>query len=152
MNPIRILAIMLLLMTLSISWLPAQQTESVELLGKYPVEQSREDSGFIQPGLVITTNEQFNQIWKKLKGGDQPKISFETSFIVLHVRDAANPNRHRFSARVKDGELEVLALSTRIGFQRSDKTLTTILEVSRDGISAVRAYNPKTKKHITTAL
>lgn len=152
MNPIRTLAITLLVVTFTVSWLPAQQTESVELLGKYPVEQSREDSGFIKPGLVITTNEQFNQIWKKLKGGDQPKISFETSFVVLHVRDAADPNRHRFSARVKDGELEVLALSTRIGFQRSNKTLTTFIEFPRTGIRTVRAYNPKTKKHIKTAI
>jgi len=139
-------------MSLSVSWLFAQQSEAVELLGKYPVEQAREDSGFIKPGLVITTNQQFNQVWKKLKGGDQPKINFENSFVVLHVRDAADPNRHRFVPRVKDGVLEVLALSTRIGFQRSDKTLTTIIEFSRTGISAVRDYNPKTKKHITTAL
>lgn len=132
--------------------LSAQDSSTAEPLGKYPVEQPQVDSAFIKPGLVITTQKQFTEAWRKLKGGDQPKISFDSAFVVLHVRDAADPNRHRFSARIKGGALEVLALSTRIGFQRSDRTLTTVLEFSRDGVEAVRAYNPKTRKHVTTPL
>ena len=152
MNQVFSLALLVLALISGGVSVSAQESRTAEILGKYPVEQPRVNSSFIKPGLVVTTQKQFSEVWKKLKGGDQPKISFDSAFVVLHVRDAADPNRHRFTARIRDSELEILALSTRIGFQRSDRTLTTVMEFSREGVEAFREYNPKTRKHVTTPL
>jgi len=130
----------------------SQDSQSVEILGQYPVEQSRKDSAFIMPAMIITSEKQLIESWDKLKGGDRPKINFNSSFLVLHVRDAADPNRHRFLARIKDGQLELMALSTRIGFQRSDKTITTLVEFSRKGVVSFKAFNPKNNKQVVTPL
>lgn len=95
---------------------------------------------------------QFSEVWNRLQGGDKPTIDFNSSFVVAHVRDAADPNGHRFSGRVKEGELELMTLSTLIGFQPSDKTVTTLIEFSRKGVISFKAYDPKTRKYKLTPL
>lgn len=131
---------------------PAQDFEKVPLLGQYPVEQTREESAFVEPGLLITSQKQLVELWAKLKGGDQPKVNFKTSILIANVRDAADPNRPRFMARSKQGQLELMVLTTRIGFQRSDRTITTLLEISRKGLTSFKAYNPKTNKHVVSPI
>lgn len=130
----------------------AQGFEKVEIRGQFPVEQLRKNSEFIQRIPVITSQKQLYEVWKKLKGGEKPRVHFETSLLIPRVRDAADPNRHQFSARVKDGKLELLTLSTLIGFERSDKTITTLIEIPRKGITAIRHYNPVTRKYEVTLI
>ena len=132
--------------------LQAQEIRNVPILGEYPVEQTHEDSAFIPRMLLISNNKQLTDVWKKLKGGDLPIIDFKSSIVVASVRDAADPNQRRFLPRVRMGELEINILSTRIGFQPSTRTVTTLIEVSREGIRSFRQYDPKTRKYLITKL
>jgi len=68
------------------------------------------------------------------------------------VRDAANPNGHRFSGRVKEGEFELMAVSTLIGFQPSDETVTTFIEFCRKDVDSFKTYDPKHRIYKLTRL
>ena len=64
---------------------------------------------------------------------DLPEVDFESSFLCIQTRDAADPNRVRWSARHnEDGEAELMGISTLIGFEPSEKIKMAFLSVERE--------------------
>ena len=69
---------------------------------------------------------------------DLPEVDFESSFLCIETRDAADPNRVRWSARHnEDGEAELMGMSTLIGFEPSDKIKMAFLSVEREEATAL---------------
>ena len=69
---------------------------------------------------------------------DKPDVDFDDSILVIETRDAADPNRVRWGGRLnQDGELEVMGMSTMMGFESSDEVKLVFLVVPREGIEAI---------------
>lgn len=112
--------------------------------------------------------------WQQLQPqADMPAVDFDKSIVLLHVRDAADPNQFRFRvihrpethspttendqaaqapAAVKadqaSGTFELVGMSTRKGFQPSQQSRVTLLEIPREGLDALQVYDRKQKKSV----
>lgn len=69
---------------------------------------------------------------------DLPEIDFEKMFISVEPRDAADPNRVRWGAMLDDkGEVEVVGMSTLMGYEPSDLVTLTFLAVPREDVKGL---------------
>ena len=121
--------------------------EPIEIIGQSSLKTTRKAVEAAKLGQFIAAGKAWSETWKLLDSDSKPpKIDFTKFLVLVHVRDAADPNRHRFSAIVDEGNAELMALSTRIGFQRSENVTITFHAVSRKGIKAVKSWDIKQKK------
>jgi len=69
---------------------------------------------------------------------DKPDVDFRESILIIEYRDAADPNQVRWGGRLnQNGELEVMGISTLMGYDPSDEVKLEFLVVPREGIVAI---------------
>lgn len=125
----------------------ALERRPLEISQQLTLKATRQAVDKAKLGGFIADGKTWSRIWGQLQPGkNAPKVDFKKSLVLIHIRDAADPNRHRFSAAVNEGDAQLMALSTRIGFQRSDNATITFHEVPRQGIKAVKSWDAEQRK------
>lgn len=94
-------------------------------------------------GRFVADSEALHDLWDELDlpGEELPEVDFEDNLLLIEHRDAADPNHVRYSAMLnEDGELEVGAMTTLMGFPPSDRVKLVFLAYPREGVTAVARY------------
>ena len=146
-NQTILLAAIATLLPCFITTTQAVERKPIEISQQLMLKSTRQTIDKAKLGSFIADAKNWTRIWTLLQPGkDAPKFDFKKSLVLVHIRDAADPNRHRFNAILNEGNAELMALSTRIGFQRSENVTITFHAVSREGIKAVKTWDIKQKK------
>ena len=103
-------------------------------LNLLPEKQRKQGVGFIDD---VKT---FKKVWNAFKSGEAiPEIDFKSN-LVLFARNTQFYNRIRIGkVNLKNGIAEVLAMETMSALPIEDKVAMTLVEVAREGITAVQA-------------
>ena len=150
-NQTILLAVIVTMLPCLITTTKALERKPVDISGQFMLKTTRQAIEKAKLGSFIADAKSWTRTWAELQPGkdapkDAPKVDFKKSLLLVHVRDTADPNRHRFNAFLNEGNAELMALSTRIGFQRSEKATITFHTVSREGIKAVKSWDVKQRK------
>lgn len=131
----------------------AQKGERVPVLETFGGTAAADKKPDLKGGF-IATEAKWKEVWEKLKAKEEmPKVDFAKHILLVTEKDAADPNRGSVTV-VKDdkGAVTVNMISTLIGFQPSGQTKYTFHKVSREGITAVRRFDPQAKKWVNEPL
>lgn len=129
----------------------APKTKTLKVEKKWEIVVPKAAADKVKSKTFVATANAWKKWWKELQGKKElPKVDFKKSMLLLSFKDAADPNRGSMTIRLNDkGHLEVLSLSTLIGFRPSDMTKITISQIPREGVKAVKRYDPKARKMVT---
>ena len=104
------------------------------------VTVDREIAQRLPEGRFFADAEALADWWEQAELAEEgmPEVDFEQSILCIQTRDGADPNRVRYSGSINEqGELEIMGITTLIGFQPSDEDKCTFLLVPREGVQAV---------------
>ncbi len=113
---------------------------------------------------LVGDQETWELLWTQLAPQqERPEVDFTQSLVLIHVRDNNDPNKVRFrvrpvpadvnaaaddsqkESRSAKGIFELVGMSTRMGFQKSETSKLTLLEIPRKEVTALRVYDPVSK-------
>jgi len=117
---------------------PPPRHVEMEVACEQVIDKADLDS--LPDGLFIADADALAEYWESTEFdmGEKPELEFDEAIVVIEYRDAADPNRVRYMGRVNsDGELEVMGMTTMMGFPPSDQFKLTFLIVPREGVTAV---------------
>lgn len=102
----------------------------------------------------IAAEEKWKEVWEKVGGKEKlPKVDFAKHILLVTEKDAADPNRGSATVSKDDkGAVTVNMISTLIGFEPSGQTKYTFHKVSREGVTAVRRFDPAAMKMVSEPL
>ncbi len=117
----------------------------------------------------VGDKETWELLWSQLAPDEEcAQVDFAQSLVLLHVRDKNDPNKFRFRVRLvpaestdnasdsqgqakpAEGIVELVGMSTRMGFEKSETSQMTLMEIPRKEVTALKIYDPakKTQRHI----
>lgn len=116
------------------SFTRVEVAEAGELVRDKAVVEALPDGQFFADGEALVA------WWEAMEWAfkDKPDVDFEDSILLIETRDAADPNQVRWGGRLnQDGELEVMGMSTLMGYEPSDEVKLIFLVAPREGIASV---------------
>src|SRR5262249_1824791 len=102
----------------------------------------------------VATEADWKEAWAKVNPKvELPKVDFGKHFLLVNPRDAADPNRSSVSILKDDkGVVTMSETFTLIGFKPSDRTVYRFYKVAREGLTAVRYFDPAKGKPVVNPL
>lgn len=91
-------------------------------------------------GRLFVDGEAFKQWWEQAgqDAEDLPEVDFEKLFLSVEVKDAADPNKVHWSGKLsEEGEIDVMGMSTLIGYEPSDRVTLTLLAFEREHVKSL---------------
>jgi hypothetical protein len=131
----------------------AQPGERVPILDTFEGTAANDKKPDLKTGLVATAAK-WKEAWAKVNPKEKlPEVDFVKHFLLVSARDAADPNLRSASVLKDDkGVVTVSEVSTLIGFEPSDRTIYRFYKVSREGVTAVRRFDPAQKTWVVNPL
>ncbi len=132
----------------------AQRAEKLPILAKHNATVEKAKAPKLKNQGFVATEKKWKAVWKKLAPkAKAPKVDFSKQFVLVIVRDAADPNRMGVTIQKNnDGVVSILAFSTLIGFEPSTMNKYQFYVVSREGVKGVRRYDRKLRKQVVDPL
>lgn len=124
----------------------AQPGEELPILGTFQGTVANDKKPALKIGFIAAEAD-WKEVWAKVNPKEKlPDVDFARHFLLVEMRDAADPNRSTASV-VKDeeGVVTMTVVSTLIGFEASDRTIYRFHKVSREGVTGVMRFDEKQK-------
>ncbi|MGF1581983.1 MAG: hypothetical protein ACFCD0_21870 [Gemmataceae bacterium] len=147
-------AVVVLVVGNSVGMIQAQEPKTLRVLAEHMAIVKKAKAPKSKTEGFVAKEASWTKMWKKLAPkGQAPKVDFSKQLVLVLVRDAADPNRINVTIRKnKEGVVELLAITTLIGFQPSDQRKFLFYVVSREGVQGVSRYDPKLRKRVVEPL
>src|SRR5262245_14779100 len=131
----------------------AQPERRLPILGTFEGTVANEKKPDLNTGFVAT-EAKWKDVWEKVNPKEKlPKVDFTKHFLLVMDRDAVDPNRTNVEVlRDKKGTVGLGGFSTLIGFEPSNQTKYSFFKVSREGVTAVRYFDPAQQKWVVNPL
>jgi Protein of unknown function (DUF3592) len=131
----------------------AQPGERVPVLDQFEGTAAKDKKPDLKTGFVATEAD-WKEAWEKVNPKAKlPKVDFAKHVLLVTERDAADPNRRSVSVLKDDkGTVKLSEVSTLIGFKPSDQTTYRFYKVSREGVTAVRYFDPAKQEWVVNPL
>lgn len=131
----------------------AQPREQLPILDKFEGTVANDKKPDLNTGFVAT-EARWKEVWAKVNPKEKlPAVDFTKHFLLVMERDAVDPNRSSVSVlKDKKGAVTVGGISTLIGFKPSDQTKYCFFKVSREGVTAVRYFDPTKQNWVVNSL
>jgi hypothetical protein len=133
--------------------LQASVLEELEIQQEWTLKSSKKSLEKFGLESFVADPAEWQSIWEKFAADQEaPKVDFEKSIVLVHVADAADPNRVRFSVKANEGIVELMALTTRMGFESSSQAKVTFLAIDSTGLKSIRFFDPDSGKMLERPL
>lgn len=146
----RLACAVLMLYCVSLALAQGPERTSLKILDRFEMTVDNQIKPKI-PANFVASEKQWQEIWKTVNPKlEAPKVDFKKNLVLVESYDKADPNRRRVSVmRDAKGVVNVMAMSTLIGFQPSNETKFEFYVVSRDNVTGIKIFDPETRKQIT---
>jgi hypothetical protein len=131
----------------------AQPRERLPILDTFQGTVANDKKPDLNTGFVATAAK-WKEVWAKVNPKEKiPKVDFTKHFLLVMERDAVDPNRVSVEVlKNKKGTVGVGGISTLIGFEPSNQSTYRFYKVSRQGVTAVRYFDPAKQKYVVNPL
>jgi len=120
---------------------PRREPIEIEAIGQRVVDSGVADS--LPAGSFFADEQAFAAWWEQaeLAEEDRPEIDFETVFLSVEYQNAADPNRVHHSATLNSlGQVDVVGITTLMGFEPSDQTKLLFIAIPREGVVGIARW------------